>query len=142
MTFDIKKLAYCGLYCDQCSSKVAFEEQNLKHFDALPRPLSRHRELVECDCEGCKGNNICGPCKIKECASPRDIDSCAQCQEFPCETITAFANDGWPHHLWALENLKAIREHGVERWFETLNPPLHCHCGARQSWYYLCPEHG
>jgi hypothetical protein len=93
-------------------------------------------------CPGCKGDALCGPdCKIKVCASAKGLVSCADCGTFPCQILLDFANDGVPHHHWALENLQDIREHGVEAWFVKFKTKLTCDCGERLSWYYKCPSH-
>ncbi len=142
MKFDIKMLAYCGLYCEQCSARVAFAEQDLKHVEHISAKYKRERsKLSDYDCGGCKGRCICGSCKIKDCASVKNIESCADCSDFPCELLEAFGNDGAPHHHQALENLRCIRENGTEAWFTNLKPALQCRCGKRQSWYCTCPEH-
>ncbi len=142
MEFERNKLAYCGLYCEQCSCRVAVAEQDFRHLEPLPAKYRESRpRLSDYDCEGCKGRNLCGPCGIKDCASPRNIEHCGECAEFPCERLEAFGSDGRPHHAGALENLRSIRESGVEAWFEELRPALQCHCGKRKSWYCGCPEH-
>ena len=140
--FDPGMLAYCGLYCEQCSFRTAFVEQDWKHLAVLPLKYNvKNAELSDFDCECCRGRNLCGPCKIKDCAAPRNIGSCAECGDFPCGVIEAFGNDGVPHHRQALDNLRAIRKNGVEAWFATLNPAIYCSCGERQSWYRTCPNH-
>lgn len=142
MPFSMEMLAYCGLYCDQCSARVAYAEQDLKHVEQYPAKHIRERlNLSNSDCEGCKGRNICGPCAIKDCAVQKAINSCAECGDFPCALLDTFENDGLPHHRQAVENLRNIRENGAEAWFRKLLPTLRCHCGERQSWYYSCPKH-
>lgn len=142
MDFDMNLIAYCGLYCDQCSGRVAHEEQDRRHLEHFPAKYQMGRaELADFACEGCKGRNVCGPCKIKACASAQDIESCARCGGFPCELLVAFENDGVPHHRQAVENLRSIRALGVDVWFRNLTPALRCHCGERQSWYHTCPIH-
>ncbi len=145
MNFDMKMIAYCGIYCEQCSFRAAVAEQDFKHLEPLPEKYREFREgrsnLSDYACEGCKGRNLCEPCKIKDCALGKGINSCAECGLFPCETLTQFGHDGVPHHQWALENLRNIRENGVDAWFENLRPALRCHCGKRQSWYCVCHEH-
>jgi SAM-dependent methyltransferase len=71
----------------------------------------------------------------------KELDSCADCEKFPCEKVSAFGNDGIPHHRQALENLMIINETGKENWFEGFMKNLECDCGERLSWYYQCPEH-
>ncbi len=142
MEFSMQMLAYCGLYCEQCSVRVAFKEQDRDHLPGIPARYQRDwSDLSAFDCEGCKGKNLCGPCKIKDCAKVRNIDSCAECADFPCEVLAAFGSDGAPHHHQAVENLRVIREHGIDEWFKDLQPPLFCHCGKRQTWYYTCSKH-
>ena len=140
MEVNLKMLAYCGLYCEQCSFKAAHDEQNAKHIQHIPYAFVQ-RDLSQYSCECCKGFCICGSCKIKPCAAAKHIDSCAQCSDFPCELIDAFATDGKPHHAQAVQNLHDIRTLGLESWYKQLSPSLTCACGQRQTWYYTCPCH-
>jgi len=143
MDFDINMLAYCGLYCEQCSFKIAEQENNMKHLENAPRALikSEHIVLSDYKCECCKGNSICGACRIKACASTKAINSCAECTDFPCTHIDSFAKDGFPHHAKAFENLKSIRRYGIDAWAEELCMELKCSCGGRKTWYYVCSNH-
>lgn len=142
MDFSMKMLTYCGLYCEQCSARVAFIEQDRRHVEHIPVRYEKDlSDLSAFDCEGCKGKNICGPCAIKDCAATKAIDSCAECADFPCAVLATFGSDGAPHHEQAVENLRIIRERGIDEWFTNLHPALFCECGKRQSWYYTCPEH-
>lgn len=144
MNFDVKKLAYCGIYCYQCSHVVAFETNNREHLLAMPEKMDKYKNLSLSEygtCPGCKDANLCGDCEIKDCASLKGIDCCSDCGSFPCEIIINFANDGIPHHKWALENLKNIKLNGKVNWFEEFKTSLHCTCGERLSWYYKCSKH-
>ena len=134
-------LAYCGLYCEQCSFRSAHDENDLKHLENLPFPFEI-KDLSVYNCEGCKGFCICGVCRIKPCALEKGIENCTECNSFPCEHIEAFENDGMSHHKDAVSNLKYIRQHGIEEWFRQLKPSLRCQvCGEKQSWYYSCLIH-
>jgi hypothetical protein len=145
MGFDINRLAYCGIYCDQCSFLSAYETNDRKHLQQLPSEyFERHseKELSEFFCPGCKGDNICGDCKMKECGMEKKFGSCAECDVFPCDELNGFAQDGVPHHAWAFENLKKIKESGAENWYRDFKSNLTCGgCGERLSWYYTCPRH-
>lgn len=142
IAFNENMLAYCGLYCEQCSFKLAHDENDMKHLRHIPYATTLG-ELSAYNCEGCKGYCICGVCKIKPCASEKKFASCAECDSFPCEHIEAFEHDGMPHHQTAIANLRHIRQHGLEDWFDRLKPSLQCaECGAKQSWYFSCTEHG
>jgi hypothetical protein len=138
--FRMDKLAYCGLYCEQCSYKRAHDDKNEKHLQSIPY-TNDFKELSVYNCESCKGYCICGACNIKPCAIEKNISSCAECGEFPCEHILAFENDGIPHHKMAVSNLRCIKQFGINAWFQRLKPSLRCEqCGQRQSWYYICDE--
>jgi hypothetical protein len=138
--FKENMLAYCGLYCEQCSFKLAHDEQNNEHLKYIPYEFIQ-KDLSEYNCEGCKGYCICGQCKIKDCASAKNIHTCADCNAFPCEYIISFENDGKPHHKNGIKNLKDIRKNGTKIWFNELKPLLKCQCGKKQSWYYACQSH-
>jgi hypothetical protein len=137
---NMKMLAYCGLFCEQCSFKAAHDEQDDKHLKQIPYPFTK-QDLSKYNCECCKGFCICGPCKIKPCASAKNIDSCADCDDFPCEYIIKFSNDGIPHHKKAVSNLYYIRQRGIDNWYAQIEPLLKCECGEKQTWYYTCPLH-
>ena len=142
MKFDMAMLAYCGIYCEQCSVRTAAMEQNVMHIEHFPAKFNVDpSNLSEYACEGCKGRNLCGPCKIKDCAVAKGLESCASCANFPCSSIDAFGNDDIPHHHEAIENLKKIRSAGLASWFENMSRKLRCHCGERLSWYHACPNH-
>jgi hypothetical protein len=105
-----------------------------KYFERLSA-----QDLSAFSCPGCKGDNICGDCKMKECGIEKGLKSCAECSTFPCEDLAAFARDGIPHHAWAFENLIKIRESGAEIWYKDFKRNLNCAaCGERLSWYYKC----
>lgn len=142
--FDAHQLAYCGIYCPQCSFRVVYETQNREHVLSMPSRYDRLKDspMDEYACECCKGDNICGPCEMRDCAADKKIDSCAECAEFPCERIVDFDEDDSPHHSTAVENLRRIKAVGYERWFEGIRDQMQCACGARLSWYLGCPECG
>ena len=144
MVFDAKKLAFCGIYCPQCSFAVAYESGKREHLLTMPEKYEKYKQapLAEMgDCLGCKYENLCGDCNIKDCAIEKGIVACSDCNEFPCEMASSFWNDGVPHHLQALENLKTMNAIGKEKWFEEFKKNLECFCGERLSWYYKCPIH-
>jgi hypothetical protein len=82
------ELAPCGLDCDACPQK--------------PK-----------DCDGCHADSDHlwhADCKIRVCCKfERKLDNCSLCQAFPCQTISAFGSDKWPHHRAAVEKLCGMR---------------------------------
>lgn len=138
------RIAYCGLYCPMCSSVSAAETQDKFLLQAMPDMYEhlRQRPLEACECPGCRVQVDKCHCEMKPCAEKKGHVSCADCADFPCQTIEAFGSDGAPHHAEALQNLWRIREVGYDIWLQEMEAQMFCACGTRQSWYYRCPEHG
>ncbi len=134
-------IAYCGLYCGACSFKVAFEEKNKEHVTSMPSYYDRLKDEPVEFCPGCRLENICGECAMRDCAISKEIEHCGQCGDFPCDKVSSFNNDGKPHHGEAINNLNLLRELGEEKWLEHMKDKWTCKCGTRFSWYYQkCPR--
>ena len=138
-------LAPCGIYCPECSFRVAYETQNRAHLTPMPAKFDKFKgmELEQFNCAGCISENKFADCKMKQCVTARKLQHCGQCDEFPCELINNFANDGLPHHKKAKENLEYVRKHGLDKFFEEIEKRIHCACGEKLSWYVTkCPACG
>lgn len=127
-------LAYCGLYCQACSFKVAYEEQDRNHLRAMPAEFDRHKEEPLKPCIGCR-NDPDSSCEIAKCARERSLLHCGDCPVFPCERITEFTSDGIPHHAEAMANLERIKQIGELSWLVEQEARYRCSCGSRYSWY-------
>jgi len=135
---DAKKvLASCGIYCPECSFKVAYETQNRAHLTAMPKAFDKFKnlDLDQFNCEGCTPENKSADCRIKQCAMARKLEHCGQCDEFPCALINNFAADGKPHHKKAKEHLEYVRKHGLGKFIEEKEKQIKCACGEKLSWY-------
>lgn len=145
MKFDAYQMAYCGLYCPQCSFRTAYETGDRAHVQSMPARYDKMKEapMADYECECCKGDSACGPCGMRDCAGARGYTSCADCAEFPCAENDRFDADDSPHHSEAVANLHAIRKAGYEAWFAAQQEKRACPaCGTRLSWYYPCPHCG
>jgi hypothetical protein len=144
MTSALDLIATCGLYCGACSFKLAVDENNRAHVRATPARYDKAKEAELEACPGCRGEaTACGadPCKIRACARERELAHCGLCAKFPCSVLSAFANDGVPHHGETLGNLKRLREVGEAAWFTEQRARWTCACGAKLSWYLReCPK--
>jgi hypothetical protein len=49
------------------------------------------------------------------CVDERHLEHCAQCEDFLCEKLEAFAGDGQPHHKEAVERLSRIAQSRYKR---------------------------
>ena len=130
-------IAYCGLYCGGCSFKAASETGDMGHILAMPAKYDKYKKEPPgaLACPGCRLENQCGACKIRDCAAGKKLLHCGECDIFPCKLLLDFNNDGQPHHALAVENLKALKSKGAECWLAEQKKMFTCACGARLSWY-------
>lgn len=96
-----KKIAYCGLLCDSCPIHLAtFEKDKLKQQmmrELIAEQCSRYYGMDlhaadVTDCDGCTANtgrlfSGCSNCEIRKCVLQKSIESCAICDEYPCEIL-------------------------------------------------------
>ena len=130
-------ISYCGLYCGACSFKVAFETQDKVHISDMPKHYDQFKNNPLEDCPGCRLENNCGECKIRDCAIERNVDYCIQCEMYPCKLIDAFAHDGKPHHEEVLHNFELLKKKGENEWLRIMRNKWTCQkCKSQKSWYH------
>jgi hypothetical protein len=114
-------MAVCGLDCSTCDIRLVPTDP-----DAARRVVAwfRKMEWLEKDegvaeifaramyCNGCREDRSLHwspECPLLICCvDERRLAHCAQCDEFVCALLEAFANDGQAHHREAVEHLKHI----------------------------------
>jgi hypothetical protein len=110
-----KLLAYCGLYCGGCRSYFQNSDVN---------------------CHGCRvEETLVDDCPTKICAEKRQLLHCGECDEFPCQMLNDFYNDGIKHHALALTNIKRIKGIGLSAWMQEQEVKHTCECGKRRLWF-------
>lgn len=126
--------AYCGLYCGACPIRAATERGEVEEKAAewgLPA-----EDIV---CHGCKSKvkaKLSADCVMRLCAQDHGLESCAECDEYPCNTLQTFERDGYPHHSVIAANLEAIYSRGVDTWLAEQKERWSCKaCGAPFTWY-------
>lgn len=107
-------IAICGLDCaNECdiyraAHDPAVARRLVERFQARGRADS---EAEWFQCQGCRGDRSkcwSGDCWIWQCcAGERRLASCAQCAEFPCARLAAWAA-GSERYTRALERLKGM----------------------------------
>jgi len=128
---DLKRVAYCGLYCGLCLNcvriprragelkellkKVSAEEwgPELPGFDGFWRFLDT---LAEFEPRASCREQTCGPepCAIRTCASAKGVTACPFCDEYPCDPIHAIAK----RYVTLLGDGQRMRDIGLDRWIE------------------------
>ncbi|MCD1295551.1 hypothetical protein CUJ83_11125 [Methanocella sp. CWC-04] len=129
---DDRQLAgICGLYCGCCIIYRAYHDDDTELTKTIAAGLGIETGKVRCD--GCRSeNNNCwtGECEFKSCSAKKGVESCAFCDEFPCKTLKKFNKNKSPHHHTSIENLKELKEKGMDKWL------------ADQERKWLCPSCG
>ncbi len=108
-------IAYCGLNCLNCDAFIASKENS----DELRKKTAEKWSIqfnVDIDpktinCTGCKSDGIrffyCdNSCTIRKCCIKKQITSCIDCADFPCEDINFILNNA-PE---TKENLEKLRK--------------------------------
>lgn len=122
---DLREMtAPCGLDCFNCPIYLAnFNEEIKKQLTSMLKARGLPTDKVTC--QGCrKENGICSfggfmsePCQVFKCVSSKGIESCADCDDFPCDYLHPYADkvSQVPHNIKVF-NLALIRKMGVEKW--------------------------
>jgi hypothetical protein len=139
---EVELTAYCGLYCGDClrySSQVAelargllsalyevkFDKyakvkstamKDLGYYEECRKVLEAIVKL-ECDTPCRAGGDGClQPCEIKTCVQSKKLEGCWECSEFEvCNKFESFKSF---HGDTTKENLRKIKEYGLESWSE------------------------
>jgi hypothetical protein len=86
-----KMIGYCGYNCYLCAARSDDINLRQKLVDAWRKYLGHEIYTAEnVACEGCKskGDKIADKnCKARPCAREKGLESCAQCNDFPCNKV-------------------------------------------------------
>ncbi|MEA3438747.1 MAG: DUF3795 domain-containing protein [Chloroflexota bacterium] len=91
-------IAYCGLTCTDCPAYIATREDDTEKLKTMALEwYGVENDATFCVCDGCitdgRKNRWCGECAVRACAVERGVVNCAHCDEYGCETLTAFFGD-------------------------------------------------
>jgi len=124
------KIAYCGIYCGACGIFLATESNELEE-------LSKELKIpvTYLACKGCRSdtNNLCCMnCGIKRCCGHKNINSCNECNEFPCANLKKLDQRHLrDDNVSLIENLVRIRKIGAEQWLKEQEDKWRCPgCGG------------
>jgi len=61
------------------------------------------------DCDGCKGGvrlfSGCKDCEVRNCAIERNVETCGDCDDYPCEKLRNIQSDKEKFRLDYLRNM-------------------------------------
>jgi hypothetical protein len=129
-------LAFCGIYCGQCTAfhgKVANRAKELKHL--IEKDLTWAKEAQEFNydetlkglawlaeqthCAGCR-QEAQEWCDVKKCKKIRDhtIENCLLCDEFPTCKLTHYIRT---RYSYLLKDFEQVQEIGLEEYAKIQN---------------------
>ncbi len=117
-------ISICGLNCAKCDIYLAGhgdEELQNEIVEWFRKERDEDVKPEKINCERCRGSldlHWSPECKIMLCAQNRNKKYCFQCEDFPCEILNEFSSDGISHHKRTVENLKRMKEIGINAWIE------------------------
>jgi hypothetical protein len=90
-------VAYCGLYCGECTA------------------------FLNEECGGCRSNEGLSKeyrkyCKVYQCSSSKNLKICLECETFPCNIFDFFKAERLEDSSWFLDvwsNMKQIEQAGL-----------------------------
>jgi hypothetical protein len=109
-----KMISFCGLDCQVCPALIATRTNDdaLRAKTATEWSAQFHAEIKAADirCSGCSSPtgprfHHCSECEMRNCAIKRKLESCALCDEYPCDKLAGL-HQAVPD---ARKNLDAIR---------------------------------
>lgn len=94
----MKKYSYCGIECNKCEIYLATVSNNMEKIRQIAKKYSDDKCQFTTEgikCMGCgtassKLSEMCMNCQIMKCAEDKQIETCAQCSEYPCSIIDKY----------------------------------------------------
>jgi len=109
--------APCGLPCFECYLYLAQFDREIAEtiagvFNASPDEIK---------CKGCRGEGgKCAhhsmECRVYQCIENKDMETCVECNDFPCEFLHPYRDQAEKWHNTKVYNLCRIQKLGLEKW--------------------------
>ncbi len=114
---DPNLFAPCGTNCGVCPYLIAYKTNDQRMKEKLAKSIGIKPEQIVC--EGCMSEEplfFCKSCCMKSCVAEKEIESCAECDDYPCSIIEKFPFKMFiKRQSW---DVKYRKEHGKEKWLE------------------------
>lgn len=109
--------APCGLPCFECYLYLAQFDEEMAEIIAGVLGLSKD----DTRCKGCRSEDgQCGhlamECRVYKCIEKTDMNTCAECKEFPCDYLHPYSDQAMKPHNTKVFNLCRIKNVGIEKW--------------------------
>ena len=140
---DPKLLPPCGYHCGVCPYRIAYKDNNEDLKAKLAKSLNIQPEDIKC--EGCNSEIVfffCKICNLKKCVQKKGLESCVECEEFPCRKIERFPAKEFIKKLkW---DVNYHKKYGKDKWIEKTIELNTCQdCNTLNHWQaHLCKSCG
>ncbi len=122
----------CGMYCGCCPIYRAAHDRDEKRIFEIS--FRTRCTIDRIQCEGCGTPNrfaLSTGCIFRKCAAGRDLESCGDCPDFPCDTLQGLYEDDMRSKGEAEANARRIAEVGIDAWLDEAEARWRCeHCGC------------
>ena len=95
-----KIIAFCGIVCSECPAFLATQNDDddarRRTVDLWKKQFNVDLKPEDINCkEGCLSDGEdkfghCKVCEIRKCGREKDLENCAHCDEYACETLGSF----------------------------------------------------
>jgi predicted nucleic acid binding AN1-type Zn finger protein len=117
-----KIVGYCGIVCSSCPIFLATQKDDdaerrrvIELVRKEPSQYGKECRAEDINCDGCLGEGSrlwrdCKNCKIRGCAKERNVENCAYCTQYSCETLVKLFDD-YPSAKKTLDEIRLELSH-------------------------------
>jgi hypothetical protein len=108
-------ISYCGLLCNECPAFIATQNDDdglrQKVAGKWSKQFGFNVQAKDVNCDGCQSGSErlfshCQVCAIRKCGMSKQVENCAHCDEYGCDTLESFIQY-IPHARKKLEQIRA-----------------------------------
>jgi hypothetical protein len=97
-----KKIAYCGINCNECPAFLATQKdddnERKKVAEMWSKQFNTEIKPEDINCDGCLLESgrlfgYCRVCEIRKCAQEKSVKNCAYCDDYPCDKLSKFIDN-------------------------------------------------
>ena len=106
-------VGYCGYRCHLCAARSDDPAVRQKLVDGWRKYFGHESYTVEnVRCDGCRADGRLADkeCKARPCAIEKRVESCTQCEEFPCDKMRHLMASGVGMLIWCYPKTATITE--------------------------------
>jgi predicted nucleic acid binding AN1-type Zn finger protein len=112
-------VGYCGIVCSSCPIFLATQKdddaERKRVVELVRKQYGKECRAEDINCDDCLGEGSrhwrdCKNCKIRGCAKERNVENCAYCTQYSCETLAKLFDD-YPPAKKTLDEIRLELSH-------------------------------